>query len=112
MRYSLDLKMIGDKSYLESIEDELPQKDDEIVDSELYNTPIYTEAPDGRTALTGMIRFIKDADRETAEQAILDLSGTFDKAEVGSVLKLHTCYHDQDPPKPCEATTIYEVVEE
>lgn len=119
MRHSLDLNLVGSESYLKPVKDEVPNKEDAIVDTELYNEPTISEEideetgdPTGNMEMIGMIRFIEDADRETVKEKILDLSGTFDKAEVGSRMALHTCYHDENPPKPCEETTIWEVTSE
>ena len=112
MRYSLDLKLIGSQSYLDLIKNEVPDKDDSVVDSDLYNEPTVSKNMDGDLQLSGMIRFIEDMDRETAKDAILNLAGSFEDASVGSRMALHTCYHDEDNPSPCQETTIWEVVED
>ena len=112
MRYSLDLRIVGNKAYLDSIKSEVPDEDDPVVDTKLYNEPTVSENEDNNLQLSGMIRFIEDADRKTAKDAILDLKGTFEDALVGSRMALHICYHDETPPKPCEETVIWEVVED
>ncbi len=112
MRYSLDLKLIGSQSYLDNAKSEVPQKNDPVVDSKLYNEPTISENMNGNLQLSGMIRFVEDTDRETAKDAILNLRGSFEGALAGSRMALHTCYHDEDPPSPCEETKIWEITSE
>ena len=109
MRYSLDIRIIGNQTYLDSIRAELPAKNDKMVDTNLYNAPTITETEEGNLQISGMIRFIEDADRETVKNRILNLAGSFDEAFVGSRMALHTCYHDEETPKPCKETVIWEI---
>ena len=112
MRYSLDISLIGTQNYLDSVKDEVPQADDEVVDTALYEEPTVGENMDSDLQLSGMIRFLEDTDRETAKDAILNLAGSFEDALVGSRMALHTCYHDESPPKSCQETVVWEVVED
>ena len=112
MRYSLDLRIIGNQAYLDSIKGKVPAEDDPMVDSDLYNAPTISETEDGNLQLSGMIRFIEDAGRKEVKEAILDLTDMVENAGIGSRMALHTCYHDENPPKPCKETVIWKVGEE
>ncbi len=77
MRHSLDIRVFGDKAFLDSIVDKLPAADDPRIDAKLYNAPRIGEDEDGRLQLNAMIRFVKEADRDTVEDAVFDLKGMF-----------------------------------
>ena len=113
MKHSLDLRIIcNDKTTLDEIATNLPGADDARVWVEQYDPPTQSVDENGDAVLTGMIRFYEDADRADVEDAVQVVDGMFSLCEPGSYLRLHTCHHDETPPKPCEVTTLYEVIEE
>lgn len=112
MKHSLDIRIISNnQGTLDGIMAALPGKDDSRVWSEQYNL---TQSVDenGDNVISGMIRFKEDQDRADVMAVAESVEGMFALCEPGSYLRLHTCYHDEDPPKPCEITVLYEVVEE
>lgn len=113
MKHSLDLQIISnDRETLDGIMAVLPGKDDPRVWADKYEAPVRFEDPDGNHVVVGTIRFNEDQDRADVASAAAAVKGMFALCEPGSYLRLHTCYHDEDPPKPCEVTVLYEVVEE
>lgn len=113
MKHSLDLRIISnDQKTLDYVLAALPGQDDPRVWAEQYQAPTQDVDESNDAVLLGMIRFNEDADRADIEYAVQGVSGMFARCEPGSYLRLHTCYHDENPPKPCEVTTLYEVVEE
>jgi len=113
MKYSLDLYIISnDQDTLDGIMAALPGRDDLRVWAEQYEAPTQSVDENGDSVLVGMIRFNEDQDRADVAEAAEAVGGMFALCEPGSYLRLHTCHHDEDPPKPCKITTLYEVVEE
>ena len=112
MKYSLDLRIISnDQATRDAILASLPSGDDSRVWAEGFDALTESKDDNGDAVLSGMIRFNESADRDTIENEVKDAQGMFSLCEPGSYLRLHICHHDEDPPKPCEVTTLYEVVE-
>ena len=112
MKHSLDLRIIcNDKTTLTEIIAALPDADDARVWAEQFDALIQSVDENGDTVLSGMIRFNENVDRIDAGDAVKNVAGMFSLCEPGSYLRLHACYHDETPPKKCEVTTLYEVIE-
>jgi len=113
MKHSLDLRIVcNDKTTLDAIAAALPGVDDARMWAEQYNAPTQLVDENGDFVLSGMMRFNEDVDRAGVEDSVQGIAGMFALCEPGSYLRLHTCHHDETPPKPCEVTTLYEVIEE
>jgi len=113
MKHSLDLYIVSnEQDTLDGIMAALPGEDDLRVWSEQYEAPTLSVDENGDNVLSGMIRFNEDQDRADVAEAAEAIEGMFALCEPGSYLRLHTCYHDETPAKPCEVTVLYEVVEE
>jgi len=67
---------------------------------------------DGFTGYVGhaMVRFNDGVSREAALDTITGLSGVLDGFTIGTTISLHTCFHDETPPRGCEVEVRYEVV--
>jgi len=113
MKHSLDLRIVSNnQDTLDGIMAALPGADDSRVWSEQYETLTRSVDENGDNVISGMIRFNEDQDRADVAEAAEAVEGMFYLCEPGSYLRLHTCYHDETPAKPCEVTVLYEVVEE
>ena len=113
MKHSLDLNIVcNDETTTAAILSALPQADDLRVWADQYEMPTQSVDETGDSVLSGMIRFNEDADRADVDNVLKSIAGMFALCEPGSYLRLHTCHHDEDPPQPCEVTTLYEVIEE
>lgn len=63
-----------------------------------------------RQILTATFRCHDDIDQAAIAEALIQ--AVLNNAPVvlgGSSIKLHTCYHDEIPPRGCEETILYEV---
>lgn len=109
MKYSLGVYIVSNnQGLLDSIKAALPLSSNPALWNEQYALAQTTNmAMDN--VLAGEIRFNADVNRDTALNSILDLTGIFTQCEVGSYIRLHTCFHDEIP-KPCGVETLYEVI--
>lgn len=113
MKHSLDLRIISnDQATLDQVMKELPAKDDATMWAAGYDRLKRGVNENGDQVLSGMIRFNEELSRDQAQDVVMGVAGMFTLCEPGSYLRLHTCYHDEKPVKPCEVTTLYEVIEE
>ena len=110
MKHSFDINIISNKqSVLDSIKAALPLQSNPKVWGAEYSLaqvlPMGSDIP----ALVGSIRFNDGVDRDGALSSITDVAGIFPQCEVGSYIRLHTCFHDK-PFSSCTIEVIYEVI--
>lgn len=115
MVYSLDLYIIGSQTLRDQILALIPAAvDPQIWDGDYENiNNVSVEdinfQPTGQSTYQCMVRFNQSADRDTVEAALNNVAGVLNNADVGSYVQLHTCYHDEVPPKSCTVELKYEV---
>jgi len=113
MKHSLDLYIVSNnQSVIDQLIAAAPAQEDETVWANGYKGITQSEDENGDHVLSGIVRFNEELSRDQAQVAIMGLAGMFALCEPRSYIRLHTCYHDETPPKPCAVTTLYEVVEE
>ena len=111
MKYSLDLRLYAqDKTILEGIAQNLPLATDTRVWGVEYLNDIVMDEFKGMWCLNAQIRFNDTAGRDEVQAAIESLPSVFNDVEVGSVMRLHTCDHDTNPPQGCSEEVVWEVV--
>ena len=110
MKRALDINIISNKqSVLDAIKAALPLQSDSKVWGEEYSLAQILPMGSNIPALVGSIRFNDGVDRDVVLNSVIDIAGIFPQCEVGSYVRLHTCYHDK-PLSPCTIEVIYEVI--
>ena len=111
MKYSLDINIIpGNQGTLDLIRVALPLQSDVGIWPDEYSLNQGLTMESGIPVLSGCIRFDEGVDRDAALQSVIGVAEIFLQCEVGSYIRLHTCFHDVIPAKACVEETIYEVV--
>jgi hypothetical protein len=117
MKYSLDVQIIhSTASKVQDILDAFPASSDSKVDSDLYEMGAVgdeyneeTGESTGNYQGNAMIRYNNSTDRTATLDIINAIQDILDNCEVGSWIRELKCYHDEDPPSPCEVETLWEV---
>lgn len=109
MKFSLDIYIIcNNPVILDELEGKVHAKTDAKVWGIQYRKYQGTDE-DGNKFLSAIVRFHQDVDRAVAwnwfENKVRE-DEILPQILAGSYLRLHKCYHDEIPIKPCEKTEI------
>ena len=117
MLYSLDINIIhAMQAKCQEILNALPAIDTVGVWALQYDKSAVTPQVTMEGVATGnyqcscMIRLITQVARESFWQILTAIKDILQACEVGSYVQKHWCYHNENPPQPCEKEILYEVV--
>lgn len=106
MKYSLDCYIRTNNSGLRNAVKQLIPiiSDPRIWDGE-YD---YIEIPDeeGVIVFQCLVRFNVESERNAVTASVKGLAGIINACELGSFVREHKCYHDENPSRSCEEQTI------
>lgn len=113
MKHSLDIRLMApDRAILDNVRSVLPPKSDQKVWGEQYNLSdvyrdVVTDSDDW--ILRANIRLKDSKDRGDIKVLIENQKDIGSLLRSGSYIRLHTCYHDGETPKPCEVTDLIKI---
>jgi hypothetical protein len=105
MKYSLDCHIrTNNDGIRNAVKQLIPDASDSRVwDGEYQHSETEDE---GVMAFSCAVRFNVEADRAAVVASVKGLAGIINACEVGSFVREHKCYHDEEVPKACEEETI------
>ncbi len=108
MKYSLDLHIITNKQdVIDALLTKIPAKLDARVWADEYEAAegLNTE---GNRYVNAKVRFNEDAERTTVWNWMKNKKDEANEFILtGSFIRLHTCYHDSNPPGKCIETNLW-----
>ena len=117
MVYSLDINIVHtSQSKCQEVLDALPLIDNVNVWNLQYDKsnviPQVTMGgvSTGKYQCSCMIRLVTEAARENFWTILTAIKDIIQACEVGTRVQKHWCYHDENPPQPCEIEILHEVV--
>lgn len=109
MKYSLDCYIrTNNQGIRNAVKHLIPGIDDSRVWDGQYDFDEFEGIEDGIMVFACMVRFNVEADRTSIVASVKGLAGIINACEIGSFVREHKCYHDEEESKRCEIETILE----
>ncbi|MCL5265189.1 MAG: hypothetical protein M1343_08370 [Chloroflexi bacterium] len=109
MKHSLDIVLVTiDRTILDAALGKLPSVNDAAVWTAQYEVSNVVLDEKGQYRCHAMVRFHTSADRDAYFATIGALAGVLDGCLPGSMVRKHTCGHDD--ASACQEDVVYEVV--